>query len=323
MVNEQGLEVSERVRRLLELFVDYDQVQAVRAELEWRHTSPHPTGHGAMLTLLLGRSGSGKTTIVKRYADRFPATRGPTGSVRPVLYVSLPCPCSIKAMAVTILGALGDPLADKTTTTASVSRRIIKQLVGQQVGLLIIDEFQHLIDLDRARVLREASDWLKTLLDQAEVPVVCVGLPESIAILEANAQLDRRTDNRIILKPFEWDGGSKTTDFRMFLALIDQALPFGQRSGLGRTEVAKKIFDASSGLAGQVVRLVRKAGIVAARAGDNAIAPHHFAEACHQLGLKQNPFEGPTTPDLVGLDAVAVSRNVRGMKRKPRISDHL
>ena len=60
--------------------------------------------------------------------------------------------------------------------------------------LIILDEFQHFVDKDSWRVLKNVSDWLKNLIDETEVPIVLIGMPYAVEILDApgNEQLQRR-----------------------------------------------------------------------------------------------------------------------------------
>ena len=72
--------------------------------------------------------------------------------------------------------------------------------------MLILDEFQHFIDRDSAKVLKTVSDWLKTLILDTNLPIILIGLPEAEQILQLNchSQLSRRFANRCYLGPFVW-----------------------------------------------------------------------------------------------------------------------
>ncbi len=52
--------------------------------------------------------------------------------------------------------------------------------------MLILDEFQHFIDRDSAKVLKTVSDWLKTLILDTNLPIILIGLPEAEQILQLN-----------------------------------------------------------------------------------------------------------------------------------------
>lgn len=56
-----------------------------------------------------GEAGVGKTTLVKSYANRFPAEQSQLGLIRPIFYILTPSPVTVKAMASSMLEQLGDP----------------------------------------------------------------------------------------------------------------------------------------------------------------------------------------------------------------------
>lgn len=311
-----------RIEKLGHIFVEHRQTYAVTQELEWLHTGPKKSW-GGTLTLLMGDSGSGKTTIVHRYTERYPPSLSEHGTTRPVLYVRLPRPCSIKTMASAILNELGDPYAERSNrTTNLLTSRIVTQLRGQGVGLLIIDEFQHLIDPDRDRVQKEAADWIKVLLDEAKIPVVCVGMPKSVNILAANTQLNRRTAKRIALRPFKWDDPDDALAFRGFLYLLDDALPFETKSGLAEPDIAEKICRSCGGLAGLTAYLVREAGCLAILDKADHIHPSHLATALDQLTISETNWFGDLDKCSTNMEPAQVQGN-RRRRKKGRITDVL
>lgn len=281
-------EISERRAVIGGIFVDHPQLKCVHKDLanQLRYGTE---GSAAKLTMLLADSGCGKTTAILDFVGK-----AKKGGRSDVLYISLPVPCTIKGMTCEMLRRLGDPLWDRTSTVSRNSFRIIHQLREQKLRLLIIDEFQHLIDHDRDRVVHLTTDWLKTILDEAGVPVVCVGLPKSIEVIRANAQLERRTSKVTTMHPFAWEGADQALSFRAFLELFEQALPFAVPSNLSNPVLARAIHQASSGFVGRVSQLIWEATMVSMlrTEGPDCLTSADFAEA--YLGLpfgKQNPFD--------------------------------
>ncbi len=115
---------------------------------------------------IFGVSGVGKTSMLLYYANQFPKQVLETYTKVPVLYVKLPTGSKSskdKQIASLILKELGDPLYYKGTVIELTSRAI--DLVQKcEVELIIFDEFQHIIDSDTKKVLRQAADWLRHLL---------------------------------------------------------------------------------------------------------------------------------------------------------------
>src|SRR5262249_49167980 len=139
--------------------------------------------------LIAGRSRAGKTTLSKKYADRYPAMLTETGKKVRVVYVSNPATGSITDLATAILMALGDPRADRGTLGNKTYR--IEQLFAEfWVELLMLDELQHFWDRDSDRVPLNASNWLKALIKSTNVVAVLVGLEgDAEEVVNTNEQL--------------------------------------------------------------------------------------------------------------------------------------
>ena len=305
-------EIAQRQADIAKIYVDHAQLQLIRMELEHRSRYGALGSHGK-LTMLIGESGCGKTVTVEAFVamrNRDPQSR--------VLCVRLPVPCTIKSVTSETLRQLGDPLCDRNSTASRNSARIIHQLTEQGIRLFIIDEFQHLIDHDRDKVLRQTTDWLKTLLDAAGVPVVCVGLPNSLEVIRSNRQLERRTTKVISLRPFVWDEGEETAVFRAFLHFYESELPFASPSNLSAEPLAKALHSASEGVVGRVSQLISEASLVSMRrpSGEDQLTWQDFAEAYAGLPFAdRNPFD----PAVMMRQATGERRAIstRGRPRSP------
>src|ERR1700690_1719174 len=113
---------------------------------------------------ITGDTGYGKTTIGRFYEKDYPRISGDDGMIIPVLRSSVPSPATIKGMGSSLLKDMGDPLYDRGTT-GNVTDRLCKQIKTCKVELIILDEFQDLIDKDTQKVLNSCADWLKHILN--------------------------------------------------------------------------------------------------------------------------------------------------------------
>lgn len=240
--------------------------------------------------LIQGDTGAGKTTIIKLYMRDYPRTSTEDGSIVPVLRASVPVPATCKSLATALLAAIGDPAAEKGTQL-SQTHRLKRFFEACKVELVILDEFQHFQDRDSLNVLKTVSDWLKLLMDQTNVPIVLAGLPYSNTILDApgNEQLQRRFGTRIELKPFCYETSKERQDFRRFLNAIDDKLPLAEKSNLADPATALCIFLSTDGVVAHVMKLVRRATVIALESGQEELALATLALAYEQRLAASNP----------------------------------
>lgn len=295
-------EIAAKKGAIQHVLIEYDQLDQVQDALELRILAG-TGGESAKLTMLVAPSGCGKTTTVKQAQSRLETKPDiAKNSLLPILYCSLPPKCSIKAMTTSLLAALHDPLADRQSTRDMNDLRIIGQLKAQHVRLLVLDEFQHLIGASvHSSLHKEATDWLKKVLDGAGVPVVCVGLPESLSVIATHDQIRRRTTRIIRMKPFAWDdGGPKSKMFQAFLHVFERELDLPENSGLGQPAMAERIHIASGGLVGVVAQLLSEAVEVSLRrrTGPECLTLGDLAEAYDGLPYELlNPFDDDLAPE--------------------------
>ncbi len=251
----------ERKRLVEQIYIAFPRLNRVRSLVEHCHQHSRIAAEPECL-LITGQQGAGKTTLRRGYARRYPWQATREGIAVPVLDAAIPVPATIKHLVTELLSSLGDPVPDKGTIVTQTRR--LKRLIGEcGVELIVLDEFQHFIDRDSNVILVTVSNWLKDLLNETGVPMVLIGMPYSDVILHANAQLERRFAMRVSLDPFAWKTAERQTEFRMFLNYLDEKLPFPRRSALADPEMALRIFCATEGVTGYVMKLIRRAAALA------------------------------------------------------------
>jgi hypothetical protein len=244
--------------------------------------------------LLIAQTGTGKSTLLKYYADQFPRSEGSSGTEIPVLYVSTPEFPTVRDLAEAVLDALGDPAADRGTTRAK-TRRIVHFIKQCGVQVLLIDEFQHFAD-GSSKEAKRVSDWLKLLMDAIKRPVVLAGLPRSIAVVNRNPQLRRRLGAPYYMRPFAYQRPEQRTVFRTVLKKIHGMIPAQcECPPLHSVELTERFYYASLGLLDYVIKVVETAvSKTAQRYGGKvtmAALADAFEEAVWRFAPKElNPF---------------------------------
>lgn len=283
--------LSERLYIANNIYVVYPRVKEIFSAIDYCHHFSNLKDEPECL-FLKGETGTGKTTIFRSYAQEYPRKETPIGTVVPVLYVTIPSPATVKTVVTKLLWELGDPAYDKGTI-GSQTIRLIGLMKDCGVELVFLDEFQHFIDRDSAKVLKTVSDWLKNLILDTKVPMILIGLPEAEAVFQFNCQLSRRFANRHHLSPFDWQSNSE--EFRTFLHALELQLPLSDESCLASEEMALRFYYASDGIVAYVMKLIRYGTHLALQQGQekldlnvlaNAFDKYVKADKVH----KKNPF---------------------------------
>lgn len=301
-INNSGREfeltLEDKVELTESIYIGYPRFDALLKKIKFCHEYSCVSAEPECL-LVTGPTGAGKTTLLKQYARKFPREVTETRTKVPVLIATIPSPATHKSMVQKLLFELDDPAPGTGTTTSALTIRLYNFLKDCGVELIVLDELQHFIDRDSLKVLQTVSDWLKTLLVDTKIPIVLLGLPESENVINANPQLSRRFAHRHSLEPFSFDTQEKMDEFRKFLFALDKQLPFQEHSGLSAVDMAARIYYATDGVVGYVMKLIRKATYLGLLQGRQKLDMDVLAEAFEQHIHSDKPIKNynPFTED--------------------------
>ena len=239
--------------------------------------------------MLTGETGTGKSTVMKEFERHYPKIEHDTFVEVPILRASVPLPVTISNMMTNLLASLRDPAADRGTQ-AQKATRLNKLLIGCKVRLIILDEFQHLIEGKSQHNNSNVSDWLKTLINETRIPVVLCGMPTAKDVLSCNPQLMRRFQYYVQFKPFSWVSDQHT--FQNMLLKIDKELPFKASAGLANGDMPLRLMVASGGSISRLMKYIRGAAALALLSQKRCVQMEDFAEhyETHSMEVGINPF---------------------------------
>ena len=226
----------------------------------------------------LGAAGTGKSTLKQQIEKCYPRQMDCDTPDIPVLIVNIPAIPTVKNVAETMLATLGDPVADKGSTASKIIR-ILHYLKVCKTQLIIFDELQHFIDQGKKNTPYQVSDWLKTLVDQSNIPTVLMGLERSEQILQINEQLRRRFNRKIFLNPFSINDQKEYEIFAGIILKLQQLLNYSVNFDLQDVTNLKMIHYATNGIIDYMVKIMLGAYQVALEAGKNAITQDDFYHA--------------------------------------------
>ena len=151
---------------------------------------------------IIGASGVGKSSAVSRAinligGNEIIETSNPYAKIVPCVVVQCPFDSSVKGMLVEILRVVDERLETKYYTNAVRARATTDMLIGSvsqvalnHIGLLVIDEIQHIVHHKNGKSL---VNCLTQLINNTGISICMVGTPECVPFFVQAQQLARRS----------------------------------------------------------------------------------------------------------------------------------
>jgi hypothetical protein len=225
----------------------------------------HPSCARMPCLLIHGDSGMGKTKIVDRFRRDFPDDFDTESGVarRPVVVMEMPPGPEEQRFYGQLLALLNAPRQgyERLDVLEQIALRLLRAVKPR---LLVIDEVHNLL-AGSPRQQRRALNLLKFLANQLCLPIVCLGTDEAWRALLSDPQVASR------FEPFHLPRWGEDEAFRRLLAALEATLPLRRPSNLAQKAMVKRILAHSSGITGNVVRLLARAAVHAILAGQEQI----------------------------------------------------
>lgn len=250
--------------------------------------------------LILGESGTGKSSLCRLIAERYPRFALPERDIIPVLIVSVPPIVSLSSLIEAMLTGLGHPFP----TLGNLSRKTVTFITlckACNVEMILFDEAQHLHDRGQIKSHYMVGDWLKRLIDELQIPTVFLGLPRLELLLKVNEQLRRRFSKKIYLSLGQNVNESIHQECLQLFISLGESLPIRLTAGdYGWEQLGVRLSYACDGRVAYIKKLMSSALRFAMELQLNEIGPQDFAvvfkrEVWWEAEGKLNPFH----PDFV------------------------
>ncbi len=199
---------------------------------------------------VVGESGTGKTTLLKRFKSKHKPTRKEDGIGMPLLCASVPSMPTVRNLAAAMLETFDAQDCDRGTEYER-TRRLRVLLKNTGTRMVMIEEFQHFYDRGTHKIMHHVADWLKVLIDEACLTLVVSGLPSCRIVINQNEQLARRFLAPIQLPRFDWRNIQQREQFIGILAAFHKEFSKVYKVPVFHSQqVAFRFYCASGGLLG-------------------------------------------------------------------------
>lgn len=224
-----------------------------------------PRQHRMPNLLIIGDSNNGKTTIIKRFNEKFGDTYVDDNERInvPVRLIQAPPSANEKELYISLIDSLGLPFRS-SDSTAILRRQLVHSFLETHVKILIIDE-AHSILTGTARQQRQMMDAIKYLCNALELPIILCGTKDAVRVLHTDSQHSSRFD--VAELPI-WRNDD---EFRRLLGSFEKILPLKNPSNLIDIEKTNLIHSISDGNLGNVKRLLNECAIEAINTGEETI----------------------------------------------------
>lgn len=158
--------------------------------------------NGADSFSIIGESGLGKSSAITRSiqlltAEEIIEIKKPYSQIIPCVLVQTPFDASIKSLLLEILRVVDEKLGSKYYANALRVKSTTDMLIGSvsqvalnHIGLLVVDEIQHVVNHKNGKTL---VGCLTQLINNSGISIAMIGTPESAAFFTQAMQLARRS----------------------------------------------------------------------------------------------------------------------------------
>lgn len=257
----RGRDIFERQEWNKNLFIAYPAVANIVRDVEEKLSECERTGRASGM-FIIGGSGVGKTTLMNRLKEigeqRY-ARIEEDRTIRPVLCIGVPDPCTPKEFSYAILESLRDPDFRARKKTAEIHQAAENFLTACEVRLILIDNVQDIPARRAKRGVELVSTRLRQFIDKSFAVWLFLGTHDGKQVINSDPQFVKRVSYRATLDYFSVTDKKGSRLFSQVLEKIDAHLPLAEASCLLDPKTRTRIFLACDGIFDRLIKLVDRA----------------------------------------------------------------
>lgn len=283
-------EAQRRIRDIMEaveaFYFTTHNDQEVKREIDVVVRGATRASKDGHILLITGESHAGKSFMVDHYLEENPSLV-PFGiennnTAYPLFRVTAPPDCSMAGLGREMAMRLGYKL-HRHLSEDLVFQRVRAQLYVQGTRVVVINEFQHVLDAPARKGLRHLTDTLKNLLQEDDWPIhlILIGLPESVSMIKRDSK--EQMEARVLHHPLEplvasEHGDEINTMIEQVLAIagLTSAMPF-------LDEFSRRLFHGARYRLGLVFRMLHFVIEDALDSGETEVGLEHWEDAYMRL----------------------------------------
>ena len=247
-----------QLRQFKDSFCLYDPVNQVLNDLSTLFESAEIGGEQLSM-LLSGDTGTGKSALIRYFSNLKNFNK--LDSV-PVLLSRVPSKLNVEETTRQLLNDLGvfgssNKSRRKELSDAHLTNRLIDALKERKTRVIIINEFQELVEFKTACDRQAIGNRIKLISEEAEIPIVLVGMPWVNEIMDDSQWASRLATRSHVLEYFSLSKRPK--EYKDFLRQLEQEIPIKSSIDLTCMDVSIRLFSASCGEIRQIKALLTEA----------------------------------------------------------------
>jgi GTPase SAR1 family protein len=271
----------------MEHWIDYPVADDILNKLEELYKYGHDKSRYISI-LLIGSANNGKTSLLKKFIKSHPAYdyniegQRPewvtdsffdehSGVGLPVLYIISPTEPSETRLYSKILSKINAPFNPRDTIDTKESL-VHYYLRLAHVKMIVVDEIHNTLSGSTAKQ-NQFMNAIRDLSTALEIPIVLAGVKEALRAVQTEEQISSRYRPEYLTK---W---KMDKDYVSLLATIISMLPLHKQSNILNKETATEILELSNGYIGEIIGIIKAAGMYAIKSGSERVTIKEIRES--------------------------------------------